>query len=478
MLTILNARKLLGAFPRLQALAFLVAASEQGFMRVVVTGSAGQLGTVVLRKLIDDRKIKKVVSLDRRPPYLASGKLETVLADVRDADLARHFERADAVIHLAFIVTTKVPAEVFEAVNVEGSKNVFRAAAAAGVQRVAYASSIAAYGVVPGHPVPITESCERRFQPEFPYAAAKYRVEEFLDAFEAEHPEIAVARIRPSILIGTHIQNPLGRLFQAALDRGRLPISTPSPEMPLVWDEDVAAAFHAVITRGARGAFNVSADDPLPGRELAERSGLRPISAPRLVLSLAKVVGALFSDVDPTWDLESAAPMIISSERAKTELGWKRSADTCADVLRRYIDLSPGKVDPKLAAALRVIDFASRTGAPDSELERLRAIVHLELTGKGGGDFTVRNDGGHLRIVEGRPAGPTSAMSMDVATFRSMLSGELSLGSAQFTGRVRFEGDTSAAFVLGGILGRLKAGSAAPSIRGRATRAMLRWFRS
>ena len=37
-------------------------------MKVAVTGGAGQLGTVVLRRLIDERKVRQVVSLDLRPP--------------------------------------------------------------------------------------------------------------------------------------------------------------------------------------------------------------------------------------------------------------------------------------------------------------------------------------------------------------------------------------------------------------------------
>ena len=95
-------------------------------------------------------------------------------------------------------------------VRVGGSKNAFNAAAAAGVKTVVYSSSVAAYGVLPGHPRPITEQTPRRLQDSFPYAAAKYRVEEFLDGFEKEHPDVAVARLRPSILIGPGMNHPLG----------------------------------------------------------------------------------------------------------------------------------------------------------------------------------------------------------------------------------------------------------------------------
>src|SRR5205807_598479 len=158
----------------------------------------------------DDRGVTSIVALDLRPPRLPGRKLQAVLADVRDAEIGKHLSGCDALVHLAFIVAQQTPRGFVDSVNIGGSKNVFEAAAAAGVAAVVYASSVAAYGVLPGHPRPIVEETPRRFQETFPYAAAKFRVEEFLDQFEARHPAIPVARLRPSILIGPGMEHPLG----------------------------------------------------------------------------------------------------------------------------------------------------------------------------------------------------------------------------------------------------------------------------
>src|SRR5215813_9498740 len=116
-------------------------------MNIVVTGGAGQLGTLVLRRLLANRKVKRVVSLDRRPPMFPLGRLVHVDADIRDPDIGRHFEGADAVIHLAFVITDLLPRSQYDAINIGGSKNVIRAAIAAGVKTVVYTSSIAAFGL-------------------------------------------------------------------------------------------------------------------------------------------------------------------------------------------------------------------------------------------------------------------------------------------------------------------------------------------
>src|SRR5262245_28590879 len=121
-------------------------------MRVVVTGGSGQLGTLVLRRLTADRSVASIVSLDLRPPSVASSRIRAVKADVRDPDLERLLDGADAVVHLAFLVTQHRPGGVFESVNIGGSKNVFEAAARARAKQIVYASSVAAYGCVPGHP--------------------------------------------------------------------------------------------------------------------------------------------------------------------------------------------------------------------------------------------------------------------------------------------------------------------------------------
>jgi nucleoside-diphosphate-sugar epimerase len=140
-------------------------------VRVAITGGSGQLGTLVLRRLADDRAVKEIIALDLRPSLIVSGKLRDLRADIRDPSFGEHLRGCDALIHLAFLVAKRGPRALQDEVNVAGSANVFRAAIGAGVKRIVYASSVAAYGVVPGLPVPVTEDTPRTRQAEFWYAS-------------------------------------------------------------------------------------------------------------------------------------------------------------------------------------------------------------------------------------------------------------------------------------------------------------------
>lgn len=446
-------------------------------MKVAVTGGSGLLGTLVLRLLARDRAIKSIVTLDMRPPLVAAAKLQSVQADVRDPDLARHFEGCDAVVHLAFVVTRHAERALFEAINVGGSENVFRAAAQAGVKHIVHASSIAAYGVLPGHPVPITEDTPRRFQPDFPYAATKFAVEAILDGFEPQHPEIVVTRLRPSIILGRGMDHALGR----ALARGFM-LDTGGPPMALVWGEDVADAVLLALKKTARGAFNLSADEPETASELARHAGLRALRVPRkIALSAAELAVwlkrfGLGDPEDPAWLRLPAAPMVISSERAKNVLGWKPRCPTAREVLRRHVEAVPGRVDSRIATFMRLVDLGGRKPPEPARLRGISARVHLCLEGKGGGDYTIVVENEQIRVERGAPRPPRSVVLLKAQTFLDLMAGREDPASAQIVGKVRIEGDPFAGFVLSGMIHAFRQQQQGPGRGAKIARALKMWF--
>ncbi|MEX2197006.1 MAG: NAD-dependent epimerase/dehydratase family protein [Thermoleophilaceae bacterium] len=291
-------------------------------MRVAVTGAAGYLGRALVAALDD------VVAIDLRPPPAADG-VRPVTRDVRDPELAAELEGADALVHLAYVVLGR--GANAQSVNVEGSRNVFEAAARAGVGTIVHASSAAAYGCAPDNPVPLSEDAPLRPLPAFYYPQTKVAVERVLDAFEAAHPQVRVARLRPIAVLGPGAPAFLG-------GRAFVTLSDFDPLMQFVALGDFVELVKRVLSEPVGGAFNVGGPEPVRASTVARLMGVRSARAPHRVLRAAARVGAalrLPGTMHPGWVDMARYPIVVSTERAERELGWRASSDS-AEVLRRF----------------------------------------------------------------------------------------------------------------------------------------------
>ncbi len=117
-------------------------------LTVAVTGPTGTFGFGLMPLLQEDERISRIVGIARRPfdpSRHGWDKMEYRQGDVRDAEaLEEAFRGADVVVHLAFMITGTADRATTRAINVDGTLNAFRAAAAAGAKRFVYASSVAA----------------------------------------------------------------------------------------------------------------------------------------------------------------------------------------------------------------------------------------------------------------------------------------------------------------------------------------------
>src|SRR3954469_4147221 len=122
------------------------ATSSSDALTVAVTGPTGTFGYGLMPLLQADDRIERIIGIARRPFDPAAegwSKMEYRRGDVRDETALKDaFTGADVVVHLAFIIVGG-NRETTRAINVEGTLNAFRAAAAAGVRRFVYASSVA-----------------------------------------------------------------------------------------------------------------------------------------------------------------------------------------------------------------------------------------------------------------------------------------------------------------------------------------------
>ncbi|MDP6944023.1 MAG: NAD-dependent epimerase/dehydratase family protein [Myxococcota bacterium] len=142
---------------------------------VLITGGAGFIGSNLARAALargDEVRIIDDLSTGRRA-NLEGLDIELFEASILDAStLARAVDGCHVVFHMAGQVSVArsvdEPAMTHE-VNATGSLRVYQAARAAGVERVVYSASCAAYGQTEA--LPIHESTAP--SPDSPYAASK-----------------------------------------------------------------------------------------------------------------------------------------------------------------------------------------------------------------------------------------------------------------------------------------------------------------
>ncbi len=317
--------------------------TDETGLRVAVTGPTGTLGTGLLPLLEADERVVRVTGIARRPfDPAAHGltKLEYRRGDVRDPDaLAEAFGGSDVVVHLAFMITGTASRAVIRAINVDGTLNAFRAAAAAGCRRFVYASSVAAYGFHPDNPVPITEDWPVRPAARLFYAQQKAEVERLLDAQAAAQPQLAVYRLRPCVVVGPDTVGskdflpgplaPLGRYLAERASSLRVPVPIPVavPALPLqlVHERDVGLALlQCVVGAGPPGAYNIAAEGLLTATDVARELGLLPVPLPAApARTAARALAALpFLPPSAEWVEAASQPAIMDTSKAREQLGW------------------------------------------------------------------------------------------------------------------------------------------------------------
>jgi nucleoside-diphosphate-sugar epimerase len=287
-------------------------------------------------------EVGEVLGMARRPfDPSAEGwkKVSYRRGDILDRGaLTALFDGSDVAVHLAFAIFGE--REETRKVNLEGTRNVFEAAINAGVSRLVYASSVAAYGFYPENPQPLTEDVPVRGSASFYYSAQKAELEGLLDELLAGSGVEAYV-FRPCIVAGPRAPMLIEQTVDAVrvgdplplLRKGieRLPLVTPilpdpGVAMQLVHHDDVARAMTAAICGdGPPGAYNLAGDGAIQIGDIARALGWRsvPLPGPALGLGAAAARGLAFASSRLEWAIALDTPVLMDSSKARNQLGWK-----------------------------------------------------------------------------------------------------------------------------------------------------------
>lgn len=316
---------------------------------VVVTGANGHIGNNLSRQLVEHGYTVRgtVRSMDKAPNI----EMEFVEADVlNQEDWPRVLEGATGLFHLATIYATSGDGQLILDTANKGTENVLRAAAACGIKRVVYTSSVAAIGSTPKKVVKDESNWNENFS--MPYTRAKTESER--RAWElAKELDIDLRVINPSGVLGGSFSRPTPStdIIGDAM-KGKYPVV---PKIPLafVHVEDVATAHRlAYEVDEAHGRYVLAPYQNCTIHDLLKRAKkLYPkMKFPRFGIPLWLLPVVVFQD----WFMglfsgkrlltRSAAKSFskgdskYSSKKAENELGitWKSYDDCIHDTVEAY----------------------------------------------------------------------------------------------------------------------------------------------
>jgi nucleoside-diphosphate-sugar epimerase len=315
-------------------------------LTVAVTGPTGEVGLPLLEELEGWDEVEAVRGMARRPFDPAEEGWEKVSyrrGDILDrGSLAALFDGADVAVHLAFAIFGS--REETHRINLEGTRNVFEAAITAGVSRLVYASSVAAYGFHAENPHPITEEVPARGSKDFYYSAQKAEMEAVLEELIAAS-EVEAYVFRPCIVAGPRATMLIEQTVGAARLGDPLPLLRrslaklplvapvlPDPGVPiqLVHHDDVAAGMAAAIAgEGAPGAYNLAGPGRIGIGDIARAIGWHavPVPAPAVGLGVAAARRLSFLSPQLEWAVALESPVVMDSSKARRELGWEPRFD-------------------------------------------------------------------------------------------------------------------------------------------------------
>lgn len=291
--------------------------------RVLLTGASGFVGRATESALAaSGHAVRRVL---RQP---GDGDVFRVDSIDGSTDWQGAFDGVDAVVHLAARVHKMVDTEVdplaaFRAVNTVGSEALARAAAAAGVRRFVFVSSVKAVGEASARGQRLDERTLP--QPVDPYGVSKLEAEQGLQRV-ADETGLEVVIVRPPLVYGPGVGANFRALMRAVEKGWPLPLGCVDNRRSLVSVANLADALRLCVehpTAAGRIYFVTDGED-VSTAELCRRIGRavgRPARLLPVPLALFRLAGWLAGRSTAVQRLTGS--LALDSALIRRELGWR-----------------------------------------------------------------------------------------------------------------------------------------------------------
>jgi nucleoside-diphosphate-sugar epimerase len=305
-----------------------------------VTGGSGFLGSLLIEKLISDGH--SVTNIDLVESNLQFPGLVSVVGDIRNRALLDQLlaaSKPDVVFHCASHLAHGAlnEGELWSS-NVEGTRTLAEAVAAAGVPTVVYTSSNCLWGV--GFSRPVRE--DDAPAPVEIYGRSKWEGEKILQSFSDRFSTIA---IRCPTIMDEGRLGLLSILFEFVSENRRVwVVGDGSNRYQFIYAKDLIEAMLAGWADGRPNVYGIGSDGILSMRETYEYvirhcgSTSRVASLPKAPMIAAMRAAHLLrvSPLGPYHYRMIASDFMFDTSKIKSELGWRPTLANHEMLLRAY----------------------------------------------------------------------------------------------------------------------------------------------
>lgn len=263
---------------------------------ILVTGASGFVGAELCAELLRRKMVVRAVVREGATLAMPGCEIAIISGLAAQTDWSGVLEGVATVVHLAARVhvmreDASHPLDEFHTVNVAGTECLARAAAAAGVKRFVYVSSIKVNGEATKGDQQFTESSTAA--PQDPYGISKWQAEQALQRVSAE-TGLELVIVRPPLVYGPKVKGNFLLMLNALRRRLPLPFASVRNRRSLIFignlvDALIACSIHpaaAMQTYLVSDGEDVSTPDLLRRIGEAMRSPAVLLPCPPMLLRL------------------------------------------------------------------------------------------------------------------------------------------------------------------------------------------------
>lgn len=295
-------------------------------MKILVTGANGFVGKVLCAELLT-RRIS-VRAMMRSLKSSIDGTEAAIISAINgQTNWTNALQDIEVVIHLAARVhvmkdNSADPLSEFRRVNVEGTAHLARSAAASGVKRFVYVSSIKVNGEATQGGEKFTEDDVPA--PQDPYGISKCEAEQVLHKVAAE-TGLEVVIVRPPLVYGAGVKGNFAQMLKVLVRGLPLPLASVNNRRSLVYVGNLVDALILCATHPAAAGktYLVSDGEDVSTPDLLRQLGAAMGHPARLFAfpaALLKLAGRLTGKADQVERLLGS--LQVDSSKIRCELEW------------------------------------------------------------------------------------------------------------------------------------------------------------